>query len=104
MQWPQFWDRFESNIVRRPIADVDKLSYLFCCLEGEALKSIKGLSTTNSNYKIAIETLQNRYGKQEYIINAHYKALRCIPPALDKASDCRNLLDEIERHLLILES
>lgn len=94
--WVQHWP--ETYTGRRQI------SYLFCCLEGEALKSIEGLNTSYSNYQIAIETLQDRYGKQEDIINAHHKAFRCLPPATDKTRDCRNLLNEIERHLLKLES
>lgn len=64
LNWHQFWDQFQSNIYVRNIPDVDKLLYLKSSVKGDARKVIDGLDSTSKNYKIAIQSLMERYGKQ----------------------------------------
>lgn len=104
LKWHQFWDQFTSNVDSRNINDVDKLLYLQSVLSSEAKQAIEGLDTTNKNYKIAVETLKERYGKPAAIIDAHYVALYRIQTAGNTAKECRNVLNEIERHLRVLKS
>ncbi|XP_063382181.1 uncharacterized protein LOC134668668 [Cydia fagiglandana] len=103
LEWTQFWDQFSSNIDQRNIRDVDKLLYLKASLKGEAKTIIDGLETTNDNYKIAIDTLRERYGNRVQIVDAHYSSLYKIKKAT-KPEDCRKTLDELERHLRVLQS
>ncbi|XP_073955644.1 uncharacterized protein [Choristoneura fumiferana] len=104
LKWHQFWDQFTSNVDSRNLNDVDKLLYLQSVLSSEAKQAIEGLDTTNKNYKIAVETLKERYGKPAAIIDAHYVALYRIQTAGNTAKECRNVLNEIERHLRVLKS
>lgn len=104
LKWHQFWDQFASNVDSRNINDVDKLLYLQSVLEGEAKRAIDGLDTTNKNYQIAVSTLRDRYGKPSTIIDAHYAALYRIKTADKSISEGRRALNEIERHLRVLES
>lgn len=105
LKWYQFWDQFSSNVDNRNINDVDKLLYLQSALEGDAKQAIEGLDTTNKNYSIAINTLKERYGKPAAIIDAHYVALYRIKTAsTNQVKDCRQVLNEIERHLRVLSS
>lgn len=105
LKWHQFWDQFSSNVDSRNINDVDKLLYLQSVLGGEAKQAIDGLDTTSKNYKIAVDTLKERYGKQGAIVDAHYVALyRIQTAATNSVKDCRNVLNEIERHLRVLKS
>lgn len=53
IDFSEFWDRFESAIGTKDLRDVEKLAYLFNCLEGPALDIIKGLPITNENYIVA---------------------------------------------------
>ncbi|XP_073948482.1 uncharacterized protein [Choristoneura fumiferana] len=103
LEWFQFWDQFSSNIDQRNLRDVDKLLYLKASLKGEARTVIDGLETTNDNYKIAVTTLKERYGKGVKIIDAHYSTLYKLERA-EKSEDCRKTLDAIERHLRVLRS
>ncbi|XP_063549129.1 uncharacterized protein LOC134756230 [Cydia strobilella] len=103
LQWTQFWDQFSSNIDQRELRDVDKLLYLKTSLKGDAKTILDGLETTNDNYKIAVATLTNRYGRKTQIIDAHYSKLYKLSRA-EKPDECRKTLDDIERHLRILNS
>ncbi|XP_073966852.1 uncharacterized protein [Choristoneura fumiferana] len=104
LTWCEFWDIYKSNIHDRPIPDVDKLLYLKSTLKGEPRRIIDGLETTNKNYEIAIQILTSRYGKQSQIIDAHYSALSKVKAADTKIEDCRTTLNELERHLRVLQS
>lgn len=104
LKWHQFWDQFSSNVDSRNLNDVDKLLYLQSVLGGEAKQAIDGLDTTNKNYKIAVETLKERYGKPAAIIDAHYVALYRIQAADNTSKDCRSVFNNIERHLRVLKS
>uniref|UniRef100_A0A8D8QQZ3 Uncharacterized protein n=1 Tax=Cacopsylla melanoneura TaxID=428564 RepID=A0A8D8QQZ3_9HEMI len=105
LKWTEFWDRFSSVVDRRTdIPDVDKLAYLVCSLEGSAKQSIHGLEMTNANYKVAVQKLNERFGKPNLIVDAHYAALGRIPVAKNTTIDCRRVLDTVERHLRTLEN
>lgn len=104
LTWTPFWDQFESNIGNKRLNAVDKLMYLKSTLDGEALKAIEGLESTNSNYEIATSILKERYGKHNLIVDAHYGALYRIKTADRSATSCRGTLNDIERHLRILQS
>lgn len=104
LRWHQFWDQFQSSIHERSIPDVEKLLYLQASVKGEAKKLIEGFETTNRNYTIALEALKNRYAKTNFQIDAHYAALSKLVPARKDTASQRNVLNEIERHVRILES
>lgn len=104
LAWSEFWDIYKSNIHDRAISDVDKLLYLKSTLKGEPRKIIDGLETTNRNYSIAIQILKDRYGKQSHIVDAHYRALSKVKTADKSISECRTVLNEVERHLRVLQS
>uniref|UniRef100_A0A0A9XSY4 Phospholipase D alpha 1 n=1 Tax=Lygus hesperus TaxID=30085 RepID=A0A0A9XSY4_LYGHE len=80
LRWHEFWDQFSSIIEnRQQMSDVDKLSYLSSLVEVDAKRANEGLDITNSNYKIALYRLTERFGKKGSLIVAHYTALQQIP-------------------------
>ena len=54
-------------------SNIDKFNYLRCCVAGDALNTIEGLSLTNENSTNALELLEDWYGKKQPIISAHTK-------------------------------
>ena len=57
-----FWDSFKSSVDdNRDISIVDKFSYLYSLLEGEALRAVQGLPLIAENCKIAVDTLHDRF-------------------------------------------
>ena len=65
-------------------------------LEGQASRTIQGLTRTDVNYQSAIEILQNCFGRPQNIISTHMDELLKIPGCTsDKASQLRFVYDKI---------
>lgn len=74
--WTDFWPLFESLVDKDHSLDaVQKMSYLDSVLHGEAKKVIEGLLPfSEDNYRLALELLKEKYGKDENIIrNLHLR-------------------------------
>ena len=93
-----FWETFESAVHKNTeLTTVDKLNYLFSLLEGHALRAIKGLAITESNYQAGIDILHERFGKSQKIVSGHMDELLKIPPCIgDKASQLRFVSDKLK--------
>ena len=55
------------------------MSYLKGCLTGSARDVLEGMPLDDANYDGAVQMLKERFGKQERVVNAHYKSLMEIP-------------------------
>ncbi len=105
LEWQSWWDSFTSAVDNNPdLKPVEKMNYLKCKLEGEALKTIQGFSLTDANYKEAIRVLKQRYSDENQIINAHFSELAKLPPCSHSTSALRITFDQIEVHLRSLEA
>ena len=64
LRWQEFWDSFGASIHRNPnLQPVEKFNYLRAELEGDASAVISRLELTNSNYEVAVNLLQERFGR-----------------------------------------
>ena len=61
------------------MADNDKFTYLKSFLSDSALQSINGLSLNPTNYKEAIEILNERYRNKQVLRSAHMQKLEKLP-------------------------
>lgn len=97
MQWQSFWDSFSSTIHTNPqLSQIDKFNHLHLLLKGQAAHAIQGLTRTDANYNLAIELLQNCFGKTQNIISTCMDELLKIPVCSgDKASQLRFVYDKI---------
>ena len=62
---------------------MEKFNYLRAELEGDASAVISGLELTNSSYEVAVNLLQERFGRDELMMDAHYSALMDLPVSLN---------------------
>lgn len=100
LQWQSFYDQFVAAVHNQNISPVTKFSYLRSCLRGEALACINGLSLTESNYVLALDVLQKRFGRKEKIIFTHIQSLLNL-----KVDDnLWSLYDTLQIHIRQLES
>ena len=110
LDWQSFWDSFSALIHENDtIPVISKFIYLKANLEDKALKVIKGLKTTNDNYSVALELLEDRFGKPKRIIHSHVQALmniRCPTNTKDSTYVTKlwEFRDEILTHTRGLES
>ncbi|XP_061724716.1 uncharacterized protein LOC133530711 [Cydia pomonella] len=103
LKWCEFWDRFAANVDQRQLQESEKLMYLLSCLKGAALETVSGMAATNANYSVAVDTLKQRYGSTDTLIDAHYTALNQLQKADHTSTSCRSVLDSVERNLRVLE-
>ena len=104
MKWTEFWDAFESTVHRnKNLSNIEKMNYLRSKLSGDAKGAISGLTLSNDNYVIAIQTLRDRFGKAQEVIDLHYSKVINLPTAQDTTSGLRSFLDTVEKHLRSLE-
>ena len=105
-QWRTFWDSFNSAIhTNSYLTTIDKFNHLNALLEGQALRAIQGLTLSESNYQTAIDTLNQRFGKTQYIISTHMDELLKIPACTtDKTSQLRFIYDKLSINVRGLEA
>ena len=97
LKWHEFWDSFEASIHRNPnLQPVEKFKYIRAELEGDASAVISGLELTNSNYEVAVNLLQDRFGRDERMMYAQYIALMDLPVSLIVTVKLRATSDMIE--------
>ncbi|XP_035215510.1 uncharacterized protein LOC118189075 [Stegodyphus dumicola] len=105
--WQKFWDQFESTIhTNENISNEDKFKYLHSYLTGSAANAIKEFPLTDSNYKAAIETLKDRFGKKTLVDKSNSSKL--LNPAstikLSNVSLLKILLDYCQTEIHSLDS
>ena len=60
--WPAFWEGYKIAVHgSRSLSEVEKFTYLLSYLDGSAHKAVSGLALTSEGYKIAIDTLKDRF-------------------------------------------
>ena len=100
LKWQEFWDSFEASIHRNPnLQPVDKFNHLRAALKGDASVVISALELTNSNYEVAVNLLQERFGRDDLMVDAHYSALMDLPVSLNVTTNLRATCDMNEKHL-----
>ena len=103
LKWQEFWDAFEATIDKGKYSSVDKMNYLKSKLTNEALDAISRYQLSNSNYKVVVDVLKQRFGNPQLIINAHYRKLSHLPAATNQSGKLRQCYDAMECHLHSLE-
>ena len=104
IEWPEFWERFQSSIDNQPIADVSKFSYLKSCLSGDAAKAIAGISLTSANYTTVKDLLKTKYGSAEIIIASLYSRLEALPAPPNRPMEIHRSFETVECLLRQLET
>ena len=90
----------------RIMTDAEKFTYLRSYLSGGALRLQAGLALTSSNYRVALELLERRFGTKQVIINSHMESLYKLP-VVRSSEDVRSIgdfHDNIEMNLQSLEA
>ena len=98
--WQTFWDSFKAAVHSNSnLTGVEKFNYLRAQLDGEASRTVNGLTLTDANYEQSVSLLKSRFGKKQRIINAHMQALLELPTPSNSATSLRQLYDTIESHI-----
>ena len=103
--WQTFWDSFKAAVhTNSSLTGVEKFNYLRAQLDGEAARTVSGLSLTDTNYEQSVSLLESRFGKKQRIIHAHMQALVDLPMPSNTAASLHQFYDAIECHIRGLQS
>ncbi|GFV26305.1 uncharacterized protein TNCV_4029481 [Trichonephila clavipes] len=106
-EWLDFYNLFESSIHNNNrLSKVDKFNYLKSYLCGNALACINGFPISDDNYDRALDSLKDRFGNKNMLINAHLSNLLNLTPVRNPTDivGLRNLYDRAETQIRSLES
>ena len=89
LEWLTFWDCYSNAIHNNH--ELNNMSYLKGLLTCNAARAISGLLMTSQNYDKAIETLKERFGRKQVLINVHMESLSKISAPQLMCSNCEKL-------------
>lgn len=76
LQWQPFWQAFQAEIDSdNALGNINKFNYLVGQLEPNVLITVAGLTTSNDNYPVLVNLLQERFEIIPKIIAAFMRAL-----------------------------
>ncbi len=100
LEWQSFWDMFSASIhTRESLPTIQKFTYLRENLTGEAARCIQGFSLTSANYVLAIQTLTDRFGKKDRIVQAHMRALLNLDRPKYNCTELHTFYDILQSHI-----
>ena len=106
-KWQMFWDNFEAIVDFTELPNISKFTYLQSLLDGDAKRTIEGLSLSSKNYTVACTLLKERYGRRERIVFAHIQGLLNMGMLGHQQSastgELRKLQEELLSHIRSLE-
>ena len=79
MDWPRFWNQFQAEVDRAPIAAVTKFSYLRGFIVPNVRALIDGLPWDDVGYTKAKEILSEKYGQESEVVNSHIQEIMNLP-------------------------
>ena len=78
--WTPFYEQFMASVDSSKLPDIQKFNYLKSSPVGEASQLISYLPLSNTNYKIALKILIDRYDNERLIVNTHLLAIFNLKP------------------------
>ena len=99
LEFRGFGDIFDSSVNKdNELSEIAKFTYLRSLLQGPALDLISGLSLTATNYKKALEFLEDRFGNKQTLISTYLYVLATLPTVddINDISSLRNFFDKLE--------
>ncbi|XP_072389610.1 uncharacterized protein [Diabrotica undecimpunctata] len=104
--WNAFYQLFETLIINNvELNNVQKFIYLKSFLKNEPLHLIENIEVVEENFRIALDTLKNRYENKSRVISLHIQKLLKAPSlAKSNAKSLREFLTLCKQTLLALKN
>ena len=105
--WQTFIDSFESAVDKNEqLTEVEKMNYLINLVQCDAEATVKGLTLSHDNYKIALKLLKDRFDDPQLLISTHMNKLlelETVQHINDAVKGLRRLSDQVETNVRCLE-
>ena len=106
LEWDTFKETFDAIIGKKSeYSNVEKFQYLKSYLTGSAKQCVAGFPVTGANYDSAYKLLEERFGNEHLVIQAHMRQITKMRSALrGTGAELRKVLDTIQSHVRSLEA
>ena len=101
LEWDTFKETFDAIIGEKTeYTNVEKFQYLRANLTGPAKQCIAGFPVTGANYDAAYKLLEERFGNEHLVIQAHMKQITKMKSAVrGTGPELRKFLDTVQSHV-----
>ena len=105
-EWPRWIGLFKALVHDQPsLSDSERMAHLQNAVEGPAAQAIDGMLFNGNLYGEALRTLQERFGREEDIIQAHLrKIFATSPPALTDLSAMEKFYAVVHNTVTVLQN
>ena len=76
LEWPEWSGLFDVVVHQKPISDTEKMQPLKTSLTGQAKAAISGMEFSSQSYCHVWDTICEKYGRSDVIINPQIKKIR----------------------------
>ncbi|TMS33198.1 hypothetical protein L596_000965 [Steinernema carpocapsae] len=90
-----FKQLFQTQVSTKCHDDLERFHYLLACLEGKPKRLMSGYQPIGSNFQLAMDLLERRYGNTTSVDEQLMDKLTDLKAKSNQLSDQRNLLDEL---------
>ena len=104
--WLSCYDLFKSSAQdKRSLTDSQRQQYLKASAKGDAAKLLTSLATSDANFSITLQTLDERYANPRMIARTHLTSILEYPNVKsERSKELRMLIETTEQHHLGLEN
>ena len=105
-EWPRWIGLFKALVHDQPsLSDSERMAHLQNAVEGPAAQAINGMLFNGELYEEALNTLQERFGREEDIIQAHLrKIFTSTPPALTDLAEMEQFYSIVHNTVTVLRN
>ena len=106
LEWDTFKETFDAIIgSKSEYTNVEKFQYLRAYVTGPAKQCIAGFPVTGANYDGAYKLLEERFGNEHLVIQAHMKQITKMKSAIrGTGAELRKFLDTVQSNVRSLET
>lgn len=104
LEWLRFKRSFELSTQLGCFTEVENVSRLFNCLEGDAKKAVESLMMTTSSAEQIMDTLELRFGNPEVITRKIVNELKGLPKISSGQTDLVTLATMVKNGVAAMEA
>ena len=98
-KWTGWYKAYKALCDRDDMKEVQRFNFILEHVTGEAQKSIENYTYSEGILRVVIQTLVDRFGDSDRIIEAHRKALETLPKCKGKLAELRLLKATVDANI-----
>ena len=105
-EWPRWIGLFKALVHDQPsLTDSERMAHLQSAVDGPASQAIDGMLFNGALYQEVLITLQERFGREEDVTQAHLRSIfNAVPPSLSELSAMEKFYAVVHNTVTVLRN